>query len=148
MSINKTTLLLLLGFFISGCATTTGIVIEESNYSIKQHRVAITAALGLVREVSQNGRTIYSVYHDKAFRDLEISSKTKERYFTKTSILGSIRPYRVSVEVIHEQRDPETRNWVVVETNESLSRRRAEAIRSLLNQSRDEGGTFDEEAPF
>jgi len=137
----------LLGLFLSAC-TTPGVVLEESNYSIKQHRVAITAALGLVREISHNGRTIYSVYHDRAFQELEITPRTKERYYTKATILGPIRPYKVSVEVLREERDPELNSWVVVDSDMKLASKRAELIKKLLNQSRDEGGTFDEEAPF
>jgi hypothetical protein len=138
---------LLVMFFLSAC-TTPGVVIEESNYSIKQHRVAITAALGLVRQISQNGRTVYSVYHDREFNELEITPKTKERYYTKVAILGPIRPYKVSVQVLREERDPETKNWEVVDEDMKLASKRASLIKKMLNQSRDEGGTFDEEAPF
>jgi len=133
---------LLIGLVLSSC-TTPGVVIEESNYSIKQHRVAITAALGLVREISQNGRTIYSVYHDKAFAELELTPKSKERYYTKATILGPIRPYRVSVEVLKEIKDPELKAWVIVDSDMKLAAPRAAVIEKLLNQSREEGTTFD-----
>ncbi|MCC2677861.1 MAG: hypothetical protein K0R29_437 [Pseudobdellovibrio sp.] len=140
-------LVLLIGLFLSSC-TTPGVVIDNSNYSIKQHRVAITAALGLVREISQNGRTVVSVFHDKSFAELELTPKTKERYYTKATILGAIRPYRVSVEVLKEVRDPELKAWVVVDSDMRMAAQRASVIEKLLNQSRDEGGTFDQEAPF
>ncbi len=142
-------LAVIFGFLmLLGCTTPQGVFIEESNYSVKQHRVAITAAYGLAREVSRNGRVISSFYHDKNFKALEITTKTKERYYTKSTILGSIRPYRVSVEVILEQRDPDTRQWGVVEGDERLAIIRAKAIKDLLNQSREEAATFDEENPF
>lgn len=147
MKLNRAIIFLIFGLFLSSC-TTPGVVIENSNYSIKQHRVAITAALGLVREISQNGRTIMSVYHDKAFAELEFTPKTKERYYTKATILGSIRPYRVSVEVLKEVRDPELKAWIVVDTDMRLAAQRANIIEKLLNQSREEGTTFDQESPF
>lgn len=140
-------IILSIGLILSSC-TTPGVVIEESNYSIKQHRVAITAALGLVREISQNGRTIYSVYHDKTFAELELTPKSKERYYTKATILGPIRPYRVSVEVLKEVKDPELKAWVIVDSDMKLAAQRAAVIEKLLNQSREEGTTFDQEAPF
>ncbi len=131
-----------------GCATPQGVFIEESNYSVKQHRVAIAAAYGLARDVSKNGRVVQSFYHDKNFKTMEVTTKTKERYYTRSTILGSIRPYRVSVEVILERRDPDTRQWVFVEGDERLAILRAKAIKDLLNQSREEAVTFDEENPF
>lgn len=133
--------------FLSGCAT-SGIFIEESNYSVKQHRIAITQAFGLVREVSRNGRVITSGYHDGKFKELDVTEKTKARYFSRASVLGSIRPYRVSVEVILEKRDPETGKFIRVEDDETLAAKRAAVIQQMLNQSRDELSTFDEENPF
>lgn len=131
----------------SSCAT-PGYVIEESNYSVKQHRIAITAALGLVRQVSQNGRTVLSLYHDKNLKNIEVTPKTRERYFTRVTVLGAIRPFKVQVEVIQEQRDPDTKEFMPVGLDEDLAEKRALVVQSMLNQSRDEGRTFDEETPF
>lgn len=131
----------------SSCAT-PGYVLEESNYSVKQHRIAITAALGLVRQVSQNGRVVLSLYHDKNLKNIEVNPKTRERYFTRVTVLGSIRPYRVQVEVIQEKRDPDTKEFMPVGLDEDLAEKRAMVVQNMLNQSRDEGRTFDEEAPF
>jgi hypothetical protein len=133
--------------FASSCAT-PGYVIEDSNYSVKQHRIAITAALGLVREVSQNGRVIFSLYHDKNLKNIEVTAKTRERYFTRVTVLGSIRPFRVQVEVIQEKRDPDTKEFMPIGLDEELAEKRGLVISSMLNQSRDEGRTFDEESPF
>lgn len=131
----------------SSCAT-PGHVIEDSNYSVKQHRIAITAALGLVRQVSQNGRVILSLYHDKNLKNIEVTPKTRDRFFTRVTVLGAIRPFRVQVEVIQEKRDPDTKEFMSVGLDEDLAEKRALVITSMLNQSRDEGRTFDEESPF
>lgn len=133
---------------VSGCVSTEGVFIEESNFSVKQHRIAITTALGIVKDVSQNGRVVSSLYHDKNLKNIEVTSKTKDRYITKVTILGSIRPYRVSVEVLLERRDPDTGQWTVVMNDEGLALQRANRIQELLNQSREETSTFDEENPF
>lgn len=133
--------------FLASCAT-PGVFIEESNYSVKQHRIAITQAVGPVREVSRNGRVIYSAYHDSKFKEIDVTAKTKERYYTKVSILGAIRPYRVSVEVLVDRRDPDTKQFAPADSDEELAQKRARAIREMLNQSRDELTTFDEENPF
>ena len=137
----------LLFLVLSSCAT-KNVAIEDSNLSVKQHRVAIVAALGLVRGVSQNGREILSLYHDRKLKNIEVTAKTKERLYTKVVILGPRRPYSVSVDVVVERRDPDSKEFVVVGSDSRLSERRTAAIREMLNQSREEGGTFDEEAPF
>ena len=133
--------------FFLGCQT-PGYIIEESNYSVKQHRIAITAALGQVRSVSENGRVILSFYHDHAFKGFEVTSKTKERLYTQVIILGTRRPYRVSIEVHIEKRDPDSNDFQDIGLDEGLGLKRMLTIKEMLNQSRDTGGMFDEEAPF
>lgn len=147
MNIFKKTAAFLTALMLSSCAT-QNVAIEESNFSVKQHRVAIVAALGLVRGVSQNGREILSLYHDRKLKNIDVTAKTKERLYTKAVVLGSRRPYSVSVEVHVEKRDPDSKEFQDVGVDERLSAKRTLAIREMLNQSREEGGTFDEEAPF
>ncbi len=130
-----------------GCQT-PGFIIEESNFSVKQHRIAITAALGQVRSVSENGRVIQSYYHDRTFKGFEVTPKTKERLYTQVVVLGARRPYRVSVEVHIERRDPDTKRFQDIGLEDSLGRKRAVDIKNMLNQSRDSGSVFDEEVPF
>lgn len=134
-------------FAIAGCQT-PGYLIEESNYSVKQHRIAITQVMGPINTVSANGRELTSMYHDRNLKNFEVTPKTRERLYTKAVILGSIRPYRVSVEVRIEQRDPDTGRFLDIGIDDELSRRRALAIRDQLNQSPASGGIFDQEAPF
>ena len=141
-------ILLFIYLLLLGSCATQGVSIEESNYSVKQHRIAATQALGLVREVSRNGRIISSGYHDSKFKEIEVTAKTKERYFTKITILGSIRPYRVSVEVLIEKRDPETKEFILVGHDDLLAQKRLNSVQEMLNQSRGELSTFDEENPF
>lgn len=146
LRIKKYSACLFILFFL-GCQT-PGYIIEESNYSVKQHRIAVIAALGQARSISQNGREIFSYYHDRAFNGFEVTMKTKERLYTQVKILGSRRPYRVAVEVHIEQRDPETKRFYEVGLDEGLGLKRAIAIKDMLNQSRENSTVFDEETPF
>lgn len=134
-------------FLILGCKT-PGIIIEESNYSVKRHRIAIAAALGPVQNVSENGRVVYSYYHDRELKNFEMTPDIKERLYTKVAILGSRRPYRVSVEVRIEQKDSTTKKFIDVGLDEDLAQKRADVITGLLNQGRADGSLFDEELPF
>lgn len=135
-------------FFLALGCQTTGYVIEDSDYSVKQHRVAISNAFGKVRAVSQNGREVYSFYHDRKLKIFEVTNKTKERLYTKAVVLGSRRPYKVSVEVHIERRDPDSGRFEDVGLDENLARTQAMAIKKMLNQSRDETSTIDVESPF
>ncbi|AGH94283.1 hypothetical protein [Pseudobdellovibrio exovorus] len=135
------------GLYLVGCQT-SGYMIEESNYSVKQHRIAITQAMGPINTVSANGRELTSVYHDRSLKNIEVTPKVKERYYTKAIILGPRRPYRVSVVVKAEERDPDTGRFMEVGIEEDLSRRRALSILQMLNQSPAPSGIFDEEMPF
>ena len=139
--------LFITSLFVLGCKT-PGIIIEDSNFSVKQHRIAIASALGLVRSVSENGRVILSNYHDREFKAFDSTPILSERLYTKVTILGSRRPYRISVEVRIEQRDSETKKFYDIGLDEDLGQKRASAISDLLNQGRAEGSLFDEELPF
>lgn len=135
-------------FFLLSSCQTAGVVVEESNYSVKQHREAIAKVIFLVGEVSDNGRVVTSQYHDRNFKYFQVTAKTKERLYTRATILGVRRPYRFTVEVRVERRDPQTGRFVDLGLDDNLSRRQAIAIKNALTQGRENGGIFDEEAPF
>ena len=85
---------------------------------------------------------------NKKLKNIEITNKTKERYYTKVIVLGAIRPFKVLVEVHQEVRDPDINEFIDTGLDEDLALKRAEVIKTMLNQSRDETSTFDEENPF
>ena len=91
---------------------------------------------------------ILSYYHDHALNGFEVTSKTKERFYTQVTILGPRRPYRIAVEVHIERRDPETKRFYDIGLDEGLGRKRTIAIKEMLNQSRENSTVFDEETPF
>ena len=130
-----------------GCQTHP-YIISESYLPVSDHRRAIVAAIGEPRTVSQNGREITSFYHDRNFKYVDESKKPKIRYFTKVVVLGPRRPYEVSVEVIKEQRDPDTKQYIEQGLDDSLSQIRVNEIANVLNQSREKPQSVDVENPF
>lgn len=144
----KFLLLLIAVMFISSCQTTQGIVLSETPLAIRPTRVAISAALGEPRVISQNGREISTHFHDRKFQFLDVTLKTQERLYTKVLILGARRPYDIVVEVHVERRDPDTKNFQDVGVDEKLSILQARQVQQALNQSRDKAVVIDEGAPF
>lgn len=138
--------LLLTGLVLSSCQT--GTIISESNLSLTDHRKAIVAAIGQPRVISQNGRELSSYFHDSKFKYLEVTPATKQRLYTKATILGARRPYDIAIEVRIEERDPETNVFQDVGLDDDLGLVRARAVREMLNQSRDKTQTIDGSNPF
>ena len=144
----KNRLVFLSLFFLLGCQSDP-YTITESNLSVKDHRKAVVAAIGEVKSVSQNGREIYSPYHNRNFKVLDEPNATKTRYYTKVVVLGARRPYDLSIEVRKEQKDPETKAFLDQGIDESLTRERVKAIQLMLIQSREKVvPAFDVENPF
>lgn len=133
---------------LAGCQTTDGILISENLLSLKETRIAITSVLGPIRSISENGRELVSQYHDKKTKFLDVTAKTKERYYTQVIILGPRRPYEINVQVHHEIRDPGNQLFQDVGLDLTQSTQQAKLIKEALNQSRDKGQAIDEGAPF
>jgi hypothetical protein len=133
--------------FMTGCQT-PGYIITQTLLPVKQSRIAIIAAIGEARVVSQNGREITSYYHDKKLKYLDVTPKTKRRYYTKATILGARRPYDISIEVHVEVRDRETKTFQDIGLDENLSRLQARAVQKVLNQSLEKAQVIDDGAPF
>lgn len=134
-------------FAIFGCQTNMH-VIRESMLSAKEHRKAIVVAFGDPRLLSQNGREVYSQYHDKKFKFIDEPTNVDTRYFTKTTILGARRPYDVAVEVHTERKDPGSKQFLDTGLDDGLSQKRLQELRKVLNQSRENSQEFDVENPF
>ncbi len=139
---------MVIAILISSCQTTEGIVLSETPLAIRPTRIAIAAALGEPRVISQNGREVSTHYHDRKFKFLEITPKTQERLYTKVVILGARRPYDIAVEVHVEHRDPDSKNFHDIGVDEKLSMLQARQLQQALNLSRDKAVVIDEGAPF
>lgn len=130
-----------------GCQT-PGYVISDSYVSTKLTRAAVVVALGPARSVSQNGREVTTQFHDRQLKYLDVGAKTKERLYTKVSILGARRPFDVAVEVRIERKDPVTNTFVDIGLDEQLSRKQGLLVQEALHQSRDKVESIDGEVPF
>lgn len=144
----KILFLVAISIFVLSCQTTEGIILAETPLAIRPTRIAISAALGEPRVISQNGREISTQFHDRKFKLLEVTPKTQERLYTKVLILGARRPYDVAVQVHVEQRDPDSKNFHDIGVDENLSVQQARLVQQALNQSRDKAVVIDEGAPF
>ena len=98
--------------------------------------------------MSQNGREMTSHFHDRKLKFLDVTPKTKERLYTKVTILGARRPYDITIAVHVEQRDPDTKNFHDIGLDDNLSLLQAKTIQQALNQSREKVQSIDEGAPF
>ena len=146
LTLAKTYLALI--FLVSVGCQTPGVLIAESHLAISDNRKAIVAAIGPTRLMSVNGRELTSNYHDRNFKFLDVTDKTKRRYYTKVVILGARRPYELSVEVRADERNPETGAFQDIGLDQGLSLARAKTIQELLNQSRDKTSSIDGSNPF
>ncbi|OFZ28532.1 MAG: hypothetical protein A2622_05400 [Bdellovibrionales bacterium RIFCSPHIGHO2_01_FULL_40_29] len=132
---------------LTGCQS-SDFVISETLLSAREHRRIILSVIGDARLVSQNGREMYSHYHDSKFKFLDDPTKVKTRYYSKVVILGARRPYDISVEVRRESKDPDSKQFIDQGLDEGLSRKRLDELKVLLNQSRESSQEFDVENPF
>lgn len=134
-------------YWLSGCQTNP-YVIRESLLSAKEHRRVFVAVIGDARMVSQNGREVYSHFHDRKFKFIDEPATSKVRYYTKATILGARRPYELSIEVREERKDPDSKLFLDQGPDDSLSQKRLDEVRLMLNQSRESSQEFDVENPF
>ena len=71
-----------------------------------------------------------------------------ELEFEEATILGARRPYELSIEVREERKDPDSKLFLDQGPDDSLSQKRLDEVRLMLNQSRESSQEFDVENPF
>lgn len=124
--------LLGLFFFMSGCQT--GVFINDSPAALTDIRKAFVSVMGEPRSGNYNGKEILSKYHDKRGRAEEGLDKAKSRFFTKLSILGDRRPYKIQIEVFHEVLVA-PQEYEVIDEDLDQAQKIADKIQGVLNQS-------------
>lgn len=125
-------LIILSSFLLLGCQT--GVFINDSPGAMTDIRKAFVAVMGEPQDTNYNGRELTSKFHDKRGRHDEALAKAKARYFTKMSILGDRRPYKIKIEVFHEVRySPQ--QYEIVGEDLDLAEIMAKKIEETLNQS-------------
>ena len=118
--------------FLSGCQT--GIFINDSPAAMTDIRKAFVVVMGEPRNTNFNGKELTSKLHDKRGRYDETLAKAKSRYFTKMSILGDRRPYKIKIEVFHEVR-VSAQQYEIVGEDLDQAQKTAKKIEEVLNQS-------------
>ncbi len=117
---------------LAGCQT--GVFINESPAAMTDIRKAFITVMGEPRSGNYNGQEILSKYHDKRGRTDESLAKAKSRFFTRLSILGDRRPYKIKVEVFHEVL-VEPQLYEVIGEDMDQAQKIADKIQEVLNQS-------------
>jgi hypothetical protein len=132
-------------FVLTGCQT--GIFINDSPAAMTDIRKAFVVVMGEPQNTSFNGKELTSKFHDKRGRHDEALSKAKSRYFTRMSILGDRRPYKIKIEVFHEVRiSPQ--QYEIVGEDLDLAQSTAKKIEETLNQSLKNRNVIDDFRAF
>ncbi len=135
-------------FFISNlvACVTDGIYRREMPGSASDLRKAIVSVIGDPQTTSPSGRELVSRFHDKSgsYEDVKI---TKERRFTRVSILGDRRPFDIQVEVIIERKSPEG-EFEPYAVDDTLANDLADRIKKALHQSLEKRNILDDFRAF
>ncbi|UYL10505.1 hypothetical protein B9G69_007945 [Bdellovibrio sp. SKB1291214] len=141
---------LLIALFVSvvlaGCQT-TGVMLRDTPLNISETRKVIVSVVGEVRDVSENGRELFSKYYDRKGNPIQSMDMAKERYYSHLIVLGDRRPYDISVDVIIEARDSDG-TWELVDHDDHKSAVLADKLKKALNQSRDSRNVIDDFRSF
>ncbi|WP_413585891.1 hypothetical protein [Bdellovibrio sp. HCB274] len=137
---------LLLPMILMGCQT-TGVLLRDTPLNISETRKVIVSVVGEVRNVSENGRELFSKYYDRRGNPIQNMDMAKERYYSHLIVLGDRRPYNISVDVLVEARDQDG-GWDLVDHDDQKAAVLADKLKKALNQSRDSRNIIDDFRSF
>lgn len=148
MKVNKTNFVLLMiaVFCIVSCQS-RGVRISDSPMSLSDTRRIITKVIGHPRELSENGREMYSAFSDGKGKISDGAAFANERKFTKVTILGDRRPYDIVVEVILEKK-VSLGLYKYLQHDDERARLLAERIKQELHESRSRSNVIDDFQPL
>lgn len=136
-------ILLPLSLGLSSCVTNQpGTLLEETPLNMSESRKAVISVIGKVRDISENGRELFSGFYDSRGLDYDPAKSGTERFYTHVLILGDRRPYDIRVIVPVEEK--QGRNFVAVGFDNEKAKRLSEKIKKALNQSRDNRNFIDD----
>ena len=115
-----------------GCQT--GVFINDSPAAATDIRKAFIQVLGEPRSANYDGKELVSKFHDKRGRVDDSLVKAKSRFYTKLSILGDRRPFKIKIECFHEVKVSPQQYEIIGEDLE-LAQKTATTIEEALNQS-------------
>jgi hypothetical protein len=144
----KSNLLIALLFTVvlAGCQT-TGVMLRDTPLGVSETRKVVVSVVGEVREVSENGRELFSKYYDRKGNPIQSMDMAKERYYSHIIVLGDRRPYDINVDVIIEARDQDG-GWELVDHDDHKSAVLADKLKKALHQSRDSRNVIDDFRSF
>lgn len=125
-----------------GCAG-PGVYVHESDASLTETRKAIVKLYGEPRNLSQNGREIWTRHMDKKGRVLDSVKKAKERRYAHIKILGERRPYDILVNVVVEGQT-EDGTYHSLDDDEVLAEQLAAEIKKELLKSLENRNIIDD----
>ncbi len=134
--------------FLAACISSeVGVVIEESQGSLQETRHHIAAILGEPKDVSENGREVFSNYFSAKGVYIAPQDNVKERFFSHILILGERRPYDIDVRVYRETR---RKNGLYIATGLDMaqSKKLALKLKAALNESREKRNVIDDFQAF
>ncbi len=128
---------------LSSCAThQEGALLEETPLNMTESRKVVISVIGKPREISENGRELFSEFYDSRGLDYDPGKSGKERFFTQVLILGDRRPYDIRVIVPVEEK--QGRGFTLVGYDNEKAKRLSEKIKKALNLSRDNRNFIDD----
>lgn len=144
--LNRLFLLIYLFLALSACQTTQpGVLLEETPLNMSESRKVIQTIIGKPRQVSENGRELFSEYYDSWGLDFN-PGKSKERFHTHVLILGDRRPYNIRVIVpVEEKRSGQ---YVPIGYDNERAQKISDKIKKALNESRDNRNLIDDFKPY
>jgi hypothetical protein len=128
--------------FIVSCAG-PGTYVRESDVSLTETRKAIVKLYGEPRNLSQNGRELWTQFMDKKGRVLESMKKAKERRYAHIKILGERRPYDILVHVVVQVQD-EDGSYDDDDTDDELEELIVKEIKTELLKSLENRNIIDD----
>ncbi len=139
--------LLVLIFGLSACKTKplAGVLLTETPSNMSLSRQVITTVIGKPREISENGRELFSEYYDSNGLDFN-PGRSRERFYTHILILGDRRPYDIRVIVPIEEKIGS--KYVEVGDDKERAKKVAEKIKKALHESRDNRNLIDDFKPY
>src|SRR5690606_27342274 len=81
-----------------------GVMLYETPLSMSSSRRVIASIIGKPREISENGRELFSNYYDHRNLDFEPGKSGNERFYSHILILNDRRPYNIEVRVVVEEK--------------------------------------------
>jgi hypothetical protein len=131
---------------LSGCSTNAAIRDVMLPYNTVRQTVVSNLPFGL-RKQSINGRELTSNY----FSGTNIANdgaEAADRAYAYVVILGSSRPFQITVKVVRERRGKKSRSYAVVGEDKKLTHEMVKRLKEALADRREDRNVIDDFRAF